>query len=86
MPRTYAVVFKRSAERELRDIPRAELPRIVETIEALCINPRPPGCRKLKGHDAYRVRQGDYRVLYTIHDTERMIEIIKIGHRSEVYR
>lgn len=73
MPRTYAVVFKRSAERELKGLPLVELPRIVKTIEALCINPRPPGCRKLKGMDAYRVRQGDYRVLYTIDDTERVV-------------
>jgi len=86
MSRTYEVVFKRSAERELRNLPRVELPRIVKTIEALRTNPRPPGSAKLKGQEAYRVRQGDYRVLYTIDDTERVVEIIKIGHRSEVYR
>jgi mRNA interferase RelE/StbE len=86
MPHTYTVLFKRSAERELRATPPNDAKRILQIIQGLGLDPRPPGCKKLKGQEAYRVRQGDYRILYTIDDSSKVVEIIKIGHRSEVYR
>ena len=78
--------FKRSAENELRRLPKADLRRILKRIERLQAEPRPPGCEKLFGESIFRVRQGDYRILYLVDDGHRIIEIYKIGHRREVYR
>ncbi|MBI4000513.1 MAG: type II toxin-antitoxin system RelE/ParE family toxin [Nitrospira defluvii] len=86
MTDSYSLSVKKSAERELRAIPRADLRRIMERIKGLANNPRPVGGEKLSGEDQYRIRQGDYRVVYTVDDDERKVEIIKIGHRREVYR
>jgi mRNA interferase RelE/StbE len=86
MPQAYTVLFKRSAERELWGMPPNDARRVFQVIQGLALEPRPPGCKKLKGQDAYRVRQGDYRILYTINDSNKVVDIIKIGHRSEVYR
>ncbi len=61
--------------------------RLVARIEALASNPRSPACEKLAGQThAYRARQGDYRVLYTVDDVERRVVVFRIGHRREVYR
>lgn len=86
MPDGYSVRVKRSAERELRALPQADLKRILKRIEQLASQPRPPGCEKLAAQQAYRMRQGDYRVVYVVNDKEHLVEIIKIGHRREVYR
>jgi mRNA interferase RelE/StbE len=83
---SYSVLIKKSAERELREIPKSDLQRITQRIKELAAIPRPSGSEKLAGQDSYRVRQGDYRVVYTIDDDQRLIEIIKIVHRREVYR
>jgi mRNA interferase RelE/StbE len=83
---SYSVLIKKSAERELREIPKSDLQRITQRIKELAAIPRPSGSEKLAGQDSYRVRQGDYRVVYTRDDDQRLIEIIKIGHRREVYR
>jgi mRNA interferase RelE/StbE len=83
---SYSLRIKRSAEKELRRLPKADLRRVVERIEGLAREPRPTGCEKLFGESVYRVRQGDYRILYAIDDEQHLIEIIKIGHRREVYR
>jgi mRNA interferase RelE/StbE len=77
---------KKSAERELRALPKADLRRITGRIHNLAHDPRPPGHEKLSGQDHYRVRQGDYRVVYAIDDDRLLITIVKIGHRREVYR
>ncbi|RPI08707.1 MAG: type II toxin-antitoxin system RelE/ParE family toxin [Zetaproteobacteria bacterium] len=82
----YRVVIKRSAERELRAIPVPDLPRVVARVQGLANQPRPSGCEKLSGQDRYRIRQGDYRIVYAVSDKERLVEIIRIGHRREVYR
>lgn len=84
----YSLSIKRSAARELEAVARrADRQRLVTRIEALASNPRPSGSEKLAGHaDAYRIRQGDYRVVYTIDDADRAIVIFKIGHRRDVYR
>lgn len=86
MTASYSLRMKRNAEKELRAIPKVELPKVVARIHALAADPRPPGSQKMAGESRYRVRQGDYRVLYTIDDMEKVVEIVKIGHRREVYR
>ena len=86
MTGTYSVLIKKSAERELRKIPKADLQRITQRIKELAAIPRPSGSEKLAGQDSYRIRQGDYHIVYTVDNDQRLIEIIKIGHRREVYR
>jgi len=82
----YTVRLKRSAERELRRLPRDNIPRILSRMQQLASQPRPPGCKKLTGEEEYRVRQGDFRILYTVDDQQRLVEVVKIAHRREVYR
>ncbi len=86
MTASYSVVIKRSAERELRKIPAPDLRRVVTRMRGLAQEPHPPGCEKLSGQEQYRVRQGDYRIVYAVDDQARTIEIVKVGHRREVYR
>jgi len=83
---SYSLVVKRSAERELRAVPKRDLGRLVARIQRLAEDPHPPGSEKLSGHDRYRLRQGDYRVVYAVDDERRIVEVVKIGHRREVYR
>ena len=82
----YSLVVKKSAERELRAIPKTDLRRMTERLRGLRSNPRPPGCEKLSGHDHYRIRQGDYRMVYAVDDDARVVTLVKVGHRREVYR
>ena len=83
----YRVFIKPSAVKELRKIPtKKDRRRLVERIQALASDPRPPGCRKLSGRDRYRLRQGAYRILYSIEDDQLTIWVVKIGHRKDVYR
>lgn len=86
MTASYNVSLKKSAQRELRAIPQPDLSRIVNRIQRLGEIPRPPGCEKLSGEERYRVRQGDYRIVYAVDDERRIVEVVKIGHRREVYR
>jgi mRNA interferase RelE/StbE len=83
---SYSLAVKRSAERELRSLPKADLRRVVARLQGLAERPRPPGCEKLSGEERYRIRQGDYRIVYAVDDEARSIEVVKIGHRREVYR
>ena len=83
---SYNIFFKRSAEKELRTIPKPYLSKIVEKIKALSQNPRPQGAQLLKGEGRYfRLRQGDYRIIYEVDDANQKVTIIKVGHRREVY-
>ncbi|MBK9352190.1 MAG: type II toxin-antitoxin system RelE/ParE family toxin [Sulfuritalea sp.] len=82
----YELRFKTSVAKDLRDVPRTDLRRILERIEALRDDPRPAGCEKLSAQELYRIRQGNYRILYEILDLEVIVEVVKIGHRREVYR
>ena len=82
----YVVHLKRSAEKELADLPREVHQRIIKRLLTLKATPRPPGARKLGGGERYRIRVGDYRVLYTIDDALQKIEVSAVGHRREVYR
>jgi len=83
----YDLRFKPSVAKDLRGIPRADVRRILARIEGLRDEPRAHGCEKLVGPDeSYRVRQGVYRIVYTIHDEQVVVEVIRVGHRGEVYR
>lgn len=86
MSGAYRLRFKREAERELERLPKADGKRIRKRIDRLQFAPRPPDCKKLGDHNIYRVRQGDYRIIYRVDDAQRVIDILIIGHRREVYR
>jgi mRNA interferase RelE/StbE len=82
----YRITIKQSAAKELEDIPTKDLRRIIKRIQSLASNPRPYGCQKISAQNCYRIRQGNYRVIYIIDDRAWLADIIKIGHRREVYR
>ncbi len=82
----YSIRLKRSAEKELSFLPDRIHDRIVEVIVRLEQNPRPAGMKKLQGRDEYRIRIGDYRILYEINDTTKIIFIGSVAHRKDVYR
>lgn len=82
----YELKVKPSVARDLRAIPRADVQRILARIESLRDDPRPPGAEKLSAQERYRVRQGNYRILYTVADVELIVEVVKVGHRRDVYR
>ncbi|MBM3909038.1 MAG: type II toxin-antitoxin system RelE/ParE family toxin [Gemmatimonadetes bacterium] len=83
---SYSIRFTRSAAKELERVPTKDCRRIVTRIGTLADNPRPVGAEKLSGDDKYRIRQGDYRILYEIVDEELIVTVVRIGHRREVYR
>ena len=83
---SYSLEIKRSAAKELAQLPPKDRGRIVARIQALADDPRPVGAEKLSGQERYRVRQGDYRILYEIEDQILRIMVVKIGHRRDVYR
>ena len=83
---SYSLFLKRSATKELEAVAAKDRRRIVDRIRSLATEPRPPGVEKLSGADKYRVRQGDYRILYTIDDVTSAVVVVKIGHRGDVYR
>lgn len=82
----YRLAFKKSVAKDLRNIPNKDVKCILKSIELLCENPRADGCIKLSGQERYRVRQGVYRIVYEIQDTELIILVVKIAHRSVVYK
>jgi mRNA interferase RelE/StbE len=82
----YKLYFRASVEKDFASIPRSDLKKILRRIKTLADNPRPPGCEKLTGQERYRVRQGRYRIVYSIHDDELTVWIVKVGHRKDIYR
>ena len=83
----YEVRVKRSAEKQLGEIPTRMADRIAKAINGLANDPRPKGVKKLQGeHELYRIRVSDYRVIYSIQDKLLVVEVIKIGQRKEIYR
>ncbi|MGK2940662.1 MAG: type II toxin-antitoxin system RelE family toxin [Immundisolibacter sp.] len=82
----YELRFKPSVAKDLRGIPSVDVRRILARIETLREDPRPPGSEKLSAQERYRLRQGNYRILYNVLDGEVIVEIVKVGHRREVYR
>jgi mRNA interferase RelE/StbE len=83
---SYSILLTRSAAKELEGVPTKDRQRIVTKIRALAGNPRPAGAEKLSGDDKYRIRQGDYRILYEIVDEQLIVTVVRIGNRRDVYR
>ena len=83
----YTVVFARSARKELESLPDQVVERVLPRIEDLVDSPRPAGCRKLSGEqNLWRIRIGDYRVIYSVDDRERLVDIVAVRHRKDAYR
>ena len=83
---SYRIIFKQSVVKDLRPIPRRDVQRILKRIDSLADDPRPAGAEKLSGDEKYRIRQGDYRILYTSEDDIITVTIVKVGPRRDVYR
>lgn len=83
---SYKIVVRDSVAKDLRPIPNRDVERILQRIEELSNDPRPPGSEKLVGEEKYRVRQGRYRILYMIEDDIVTVTVVKVGHRRDVYR
>ena len=83
---SYKLLIKPSAVKELEALPAKDRRRLVSRLQRLSADPRPPGSEKLSGHDLYRIRQGNYRVLYSVEDLALVVLVIKVGHRRDVYR
>ena len=83
---SYELIFKKSVTRDLRTIPNQYIVRILQRIDSLRNTPRPGDCEKLSGQEKYRVRQGSYRIIYEIRDAALVVCVVKVGHRSSVYR
>ncbi len=83
---SYELVFKKSVAKDLRRLPQQDVLRILERIRSLADDPRPFGCEKLSSRERYRIRVGIYRVIYEIQDRILTVLIVKIAHRSDVYR
>jgi mRNA interferase RelE/StbE len=82
----YKVEVETRARREYRDLPRDAREEVTDAIDDLQTDPRPPGAKKIVGADGYRVRTGDYRILYALNDDSHTVRVYRIGHRREVYR
>jgi mRNA interferase RelE/StbE len=82
----YKLFFKKSVQKDFDAILKKDLKRILNRIAALAKNPRPPGCEKLTGQERYRLRQGQYRIVYSIQDDELTVWVVKVGHRKHIYR
>jgi mRNA interferase RelE/StbE len=84
---SYEVVWKRSARKELRRLPKEVIRRVVSAVEELPRNPLPPGSRKLRGAECtHRLRVGDYRVVDSLYGNRLVVEVLRVAHRKEVYR
>lgn len=82
----YKVEIKKSAVKEIEHLPRRDLQAVLDKIASLVVNPRPHDCKKLSGQEKYRVRCGDYRILYSIEDDILIVYVVKVGHRKDVFR
>ncbi len=83
----YEVEFETQVAKQLRDMQRGDLERVMDRVKALADDPRPQGSEKLAGMaDAWRIRSGNYRVVYTVDDRAQVVTVTRVGHRREVYR
>ena len=82
----WTVEYHRDLESELRRLPKPYIRRVLETIEQLADDPRPPGSEKIRGHELWKIRVGMYRLLYEIDDEHRRIRTYRVGHQRDVYR
>jgi Cytotoxic translational repressor of toxin-antitoxin stability system len=82
----YKVYFRESVEKDFAAIPKRDLKNILQRIRSLVEDPRPSGCEKLTGQERYRLRQGRYRIVYSIQDEDLTVWVVKVGHRKDIYR
>lgn len=82
----HKVEIRRQAQRALDKLPKSDFQAIIEAIKDLAQTPRPKGVEKVKNTGLWRIRQGDYRVIYAVDDNEHLIIVVRVGHRREVYR
>ena len=82
----YKIYIKPAAAKELEKVPKKVLLKIVGRIKRLSKNPRPFGCEKLSDEEKYRIRQGNYRIVYSIEDEKLFVIVVKIGHRKDIYK
>jgi len=82
----YRVIIRKSVAKDLKGIPKKDVRRILSSINALADEPRPPGTKKLSGQERYRLRQGNYRILYQIEDDRLIVCVVRVGDRRDVYR
>lgn len=82
----YKIELRRRAQRALDKLPKTDFRAIVEAIRELAQTPRPRGVEKVKSTGLWRIRQGDYRIIYHIDDNQQLVTIVRIGHRREIYR
>ena len=82
----FELLIRPSVAKDVQGIPQSDLRRILARIESLRENPRPPGCVRLSASECYRIRQGDYRIVYEIHDDRVVVIVVRVGHRRDVYR
>ena len=82
----YKIFFKESVWKDFEPIPKKDLKKILQSIDRLSEDPRPRGCEKLTGQERFRLRQGQYRIVYSIQDDELTVWVVKVGHRKDVYR
>jgi mRNA interferase RelE/StbE len=83
---SFKILIKPSAVKELKRLPKKDCQRITLKIQLLSKEPRPEGCEKLSGQEQYRIRQGKYRIIYSIEDDKLIVYVVKIAHRSNVYK
>ncbi|MBF4482162.1 MAG: type II toxin-antitoxin system RelE/ParE family toxin [Dehalococcoides mccartyi] len=82
----YRIDLRRKAQQDLDKLPKKDFEAVIETIRELANTPRPKGIEKLKGSGLWRVRQGDYRIVYNIDDKQSQVIIVRIGNRRDIYR
>lgn len=82
----FKIYIKTSAKKELENLPKKDLHKIVEKIKSLSRTPRPAGCEKLSSEDKYRIRHGNYRIVYSIEDDKLVVFVVKVGHRRDIYK
>ncbi|MFU8848759.1 MAG: type II toxin-antitoxin system RelE family toxin [Opitutales bacterium] len=82
----YRIVIKKSAAKEIERIEKRDRIRIIEKIRSLAEDPHPVGSKKLSGQEKYRIRQGNYRILYQVKNEELIINVVKVGHRRDIYK
>lgn len=82
----YKIELRRRAQRALNKLPEADFQAVVEAMKDLAQTPRPRGIEKVKGTGLWRIRQGDYRIIYAIDDNQQLVTVVRIGHRREIYR
>ncbi len=82
----YKIELRRRAQRALDRLPKTDFPAVIEAIKELAQTPRPRGVEKVKSTGLWRIRQGDYRIIYRVDDNQQLVTVVRVGHRREIYR